>query len=154
MNNNEGMGIVAMTVARWVRGFIMLFGFYLILDGDKTAGGGFAGGIIIACAFILIVLAEGKNAVSKHVASRIGPLGAVVFLLLALFGLVKSGIFFKNYKFTGILSHYFGSGLIAVADIAIGLMLGISVFLIFSVLAGIRIEEKNGERNLIHRDGE
>ena len=52
----EGMGIIVKTVARWLKGFILLYGIYLVLYGHLTPGGGFAGGVVIACAFILLTM--------------------------------------------------------------------------------------------------
>ncbi len=59
MNNDpkEGMSLIVKTVNRWLKGFILLFGIYLVLYGHLTPGGGFPGGVVIACAFMLITLA-------------------------------------------------------------------------------------------------
>ncbi len=38
--------------------FIILFGFYIILNGHKSPGGGFQGGAILAAVFVIRYLAE------------------------------------------------------------------------------------------------
>ncbi len=55
------MSMIVKTVARWLKGPILLFGIYIVLYGHITPGGGFGGGVIIACAFILITLALGEK---------------------------------------------------------------------------------------------
>ena len=91
----EGMDLVAKSVAGWLKGFIFLFGVYLVLHSHETPGGGFAGGIIIACAFILFTLAEGQRAgmklLSKNVAAKLASAGALIFLGAAIAGNCRQG---------------------------------------------------------------
>ena len=47
-----------------IAGLIFLYGIYIILHGHLTPGGGFAGGAIIAGAFILLILAFGSSALN------------------------------------------------------------------------------------------
>ena len=85
--SRDGMGVVVHTVARWLRGFILLYGIYIILYGHVTPGGGFAGGVIIACGFVLLTLAGGQKLglsfFSKGAASTFDSIGVLIFLVLA-----------------------------------------------------------------------
>jgi multicomponent Na+:H+ antiporter subunit B len=57
----RGMTFIVKTVTRLTLGFILLYGIYIGLAGHVSPGGGFAGGVIIALAFIHIMLAFGKE---------------------------------------------------------------------------------------------
>ncbi len=69
---SAGMSMIVKTVCGWIKGFILLYGIHVILYGHLTPGGGFAGGVIAAAAFVLIMLAEGE-AVSDSKAFRGKP---------------------------------------------------------------------------------
>ena len=60
----EGMSIIVKKVTQLVAGLIFTYGIYIILHGHLTPGGGFAGGAIIAGAFILLILAFGSSALN------------------------------------------------------------------------------------------
>ena len=63
IQRQPGMSMIVRTVTRWLKGPILLFGIYIVLYGHITPGGGFGGGVIIACSFILITLALGEKMV-------------------------------------------------------------------------------------------
>jgi len=53
------MSKIVRTVANFVYGFIIIFGFYIIVHGHLTPGGGFQGGAVAASAFALILVSYG-----------------------------------------------------------------------------------------------
>ncbi len=55
---SPGMSMIVKTVTRWLKGPILLFGIYIVLYGHITPGGGFGGGVIIASAFILVMVRQ------------------------------------------------------------------------------------------------
>ena len=57
-----GMTLIVKTITRLLFGFIILYGVSIVLYGHLTPGGGFAGGVILACGFILLVLSFGRDA--------------------------------------------------------------------------------------------
>src|SRR5210317_1220274 len=87
---DAGMSMIVRTVTRWLKGPILLFGIYIVLYGHITPGGGFGGGVIIACAFILIMLAtgerNGQGVFSKSAASKLDSLGLLIFLAVGWLG--------------------------------------------------------------------
>ena len=97
----KGMSTIVKTVARWVRVFILLYGVYITITGHLTPGGGFAGGVIISCLYILLVLAYGKELALKRfprkLASSLDSIGAIIFLSVALLGFYFGGIFFIEF---------------------------------------------------------
>ena len=61
-DSGTGMSLTVKTVARWLKGPILLFGIYMVLYGHITPGGGFGGGVVIGLAFILVTLVSGERA--------------------------------------------------------------------------------------------
>ncbi len=133
----QGMTFIVKTAARLLLGVIFLFGIYITFYGHLTPGGGFAGGIILACGFILLTLAFGKNeALSKMSDSWAGlldNLGAFSFWLIAVLG-YTAGYFFINFIERTRPFRLFSSGTILINNIAIGIKVFASVFAVFLAL--------------------
>ncbi len=153
----KGMTVIVKTITRWVKVFIFLYGVYIILTGHLSPGGGFAGGVIIACSYILLTLAYGKEFALKRLGPRItaglDSGGALLFLLVALLGLGYGGVFFANFlqkRFPGREFQLVGAGIIPIANIAIGLKVGASLFLIFVTLSILRVVlDENGRQLMV-----
>ncbi len=132
--HTQGMSVIVKMVTRLTAWVIFLFGIYIVLNGHLTPGGGFAGGVIIALAFVHTVLAFGKDESSK-IATEAGAhmlegLGAIMFLAIALLGLSWSG-FFVNFLPRGIPFNLISAGTIPLSNIAISLKVGAGLFSIF-----------------------
>lgn len=151
-DNGAGMSMIVKTVTRWLKGPILLFGIYIVLYGHITPGGGFGGGVIIACAFILITLALGeKNGLdifSKALASRLDSGGLLIFLLVGWLGTYLAagwvgGYFFENFITTPEQSYFalLSAGTMPVLNIALGLKVASALFLVFTVLTALRITQ-------------
>jgi len=155
----KGMTVIVKTVTRWVKVFIFLYGVYVVLTGHLTPGGGFAGGVIIACSYILLTLAYGKEfalrRLSPRTAAGLDCGGALLFLVVALFGLGYGGVFFINFLqklFPGREFQLASSGIIPICNIAIGLKVGASLFLVFVILSVLRIVlEPDGRHSMVQR---
>jgi len=137
----KGMTLIVRTITDFVVGFIVVFGAYIVLYGHLTPGGGFAGGVIIACAFILLMLAHGKDVAFSKLGQRtahvLDSAGALTFLLIGWVGLT-AGYFFMNVFGRGEPFRLLSSGMILPANIAIAFKVGSSLFLIFAALAIFR----------------
>jgi multicomponent Na+:H+ antiporter subunit B len=96
--DDRGMTLIVKTVTRLALGFMLLYGVYIALAGHSACGGGFAGGIIVALAFVQMVLAFGKNVALRRLRSHTLRVtisaGALVFLFAAASGI--PGRFFNN----------------------------------------------------------
>jgi multicomponent Na+:H+ antiporter subunit B len=83
----SGMRLIVKTVTRLTIGIIVLYGCYLTVYGHLTIGGGVAGGVVIALAYILYVLAYGKGEAEERInedhALVALSLGSLAFLLIA-----------------------------------------------------------------------
>ena len=135
--HGHGMTVIVKTVTRLTVGLVFLYGIHIVLNGHITPGGGFAGGVIIALAFINLVLAFGKEAASNIAsdqgASMLESLGAIMFLSIALLGLGWGG-FFVNFLPEGTPFRLFSAGTIPLSNIAISMKVGAGLFGIFLVL--------------------
>ena len=143
------MSLIVKTAARICAGLILLYGIYIVIHGHVSPGGGFAGGVIIALSFVLVMLAFGKDVALKKVsaplASLFESLGAIMFLSIALAGFI-GGYFFLNF-FTkkGEPFSVFSAGIIPLCNIAISLKVSAGLFAIFVVLVVFKFtDDKSG----------
>lgn len=137
-DETSGMTSIVKTVVRFVMGIIFIFGAYVVLYGHLTPGGGFAGGVILACGFIILTLAFGKGLglakMSDTWASIFDNTGALLFLIIGLIGFT-GGYFFTNFLGKGREFELFSAGSIPLSNIAIGLKVTASVFAVFIALS-------------------
>ena len=138
----KGMTLIVKTITRLVFGFIVVYSACILLYGHITPGGGFAGGVMLACAFILLVLAFGKQAaldiLSEKASSIWDSIGALGFLGIALLGLV-TGIFFTCFIPRGTPLRLISGGTIMWSNIAIGIKVSAGLFSAFITLVVFRI---------------
>ena len=133
------MSTIVKRVTPLLTGLIFMYGIYIILHGHLTPGGGFAGGAIIAGAFILQILAFGSNALNlkKEVAGTSNTesiailLVAILALMALLFG-VK--VFFFNFLPKGTPGELLSAGVIPLYNIFIGIEVAGAILTIFLAL--------------------
>ena len=144
---NRGMTVIVQTIARLVAGMIFLYGGYIILHGHLTPGGGFAGGAIIAAAFILVSLAFGSvENVEQHrytFSSVFESLGGLAFIFIGLAGYFAGHAFLSNvWAGVGEPLGLVSAGIIPLANIAIGIKVGAGLFAVFLALGASRFVMK------------
>ncbi len=147
----KGMTVIVKTISSWVKVIIFLFGIYIILFGHLTPGGGFAGGVILASSYVLLMLAFGREFAEENLslplASKLDCVGALAFALIAIFGLFFGASFFANFLLKylpGEALHLVSAGTIPLSNIAIGVKVGASLFLI---LLSLSVTRSNTWRN-------
>ena len=133
-----GMSIVVKKVTQFVIGFIYLYGVYITAFGHMTPGGGFPGGVILACGLILVLLSFGKEIIlgkiSSHIAHLLDSGAGLAFLFIGLFGLFF-GTFFINFLSKGTPFHLKSAGFIPLLNFVIGIKVSSSIFLAVLALA-------------------
>ena len=140
----KGMSLIVKSVTRLVTAFIVIFGINLILFGHLTPGGGFPGGVVLACALILVTLAFGREYVSQFFTQLAAGIwdgvGALGFLVVGLIG-YSGGVFFTNFLHAraGEPFRLLSSGSILVSNMAIGLKVGACLFLAFMAVSVYRL---------------
>ncbi|MBN1291143.1 MAG: hypothetical protein JXB48_04820 [Candidatus Latescibacteria bacterium] len=141
----KGMTLIVKTITRLLLGFIFVFSVSIILFGHITPGGGFAGGVMLACVFILLVLAFGKKTaldiVSEKAISIWDSVGSLSFLEIALLGFF-GGFFFKDFFSKGSPLKLFSGGTILWSNISIGIKVFASLFAAFMALAIFRVRRE------------
>jgi multisubunit Na+/H+ antiporter MnhB subunit len=148
-NGAKGMTVIVKTIASWVKILIFVFGIYIVITGHLTPGGGFAGGVILASSYVLLMLAFGREFAEENLslgwASKLDCVGALLFAAVALFGLFYGAAsFFWNFihrkYLLGEPLELVSAGTILLSNIAIGLKVGASLFLVVLVLSTFRPE--------------
>ncbi|MCL0060529.1 hypothetical protein M1N87_02350 [Dehalococcoidia bacterium] len=91
--------IVIKTIARVLVPFLQLFGFYIIVHGPVSPGGGFQGGVIVGASMILLALSydlsSAETKVSHKVRIAMDSTGALLFAGIGLLGLLAGGVFLE-----------------------------------------------------------
>lgn len=101
---------------------IVLFGFYIIIHGHLSPGGGFQGGVIIASAFLLMFLAHGDDFTLNHKIVTISEaMSGAGFVLLGILGVLLANRFFGNFLPLGTTQKLFSSGVIPLIYIFVGI---------------------------------
>lgn len=139
----KGMTIIVKTVSGWVKVLIIMFGINITLTGHLSPGGGFAGGVILASAYVLLMLAFGKEYAEQNLpiplASKLESVGALLFALVAIMGVISSGSFFFNFlqhKETVVQAlDLVSAGTIPYSNLFIGIKVGASLFLVVLILS-------------------
>ena len=140
----KGMSIIVKEVTKLVAGFIFVYGIYIVFYGHVTPGGGFVGGVILACSFILLMLAFGKDFMDGVIKTKsltvCDCLGALAFLAIALVGFIGGSFFVNLWAGKGNFK-LIDAGLIPLSNIAIGVKVSAclaGVFVALSVFRGAR----------------
>jgi len=129
------MSKIVRTITNLIYGFIIIFGFYVILHGHLTPGGGFQGGAIVASAFALLLISYGglntEKLLKKDFLSILESGGLTMFVGIAFLGLgitffynflANSGGWFGNTTVIGINPGDMNTGgVIPLMNIAVGL---------------------------------
>ncbi len=141
--NTTGMTLIVKNTAKLITGFIAVFAVYIALTGHLSPGGGFAGGVILAAAAALVVLAFGRAFTAKLFTEPLCHMwdagGAVAFLVVALCGYI-GGTFFVNFvpQAPERLGHLLSGGAIPLSNLAILVKVGAGLAGAFLALSAYR----------------
>lgn len=124
---------ISRIVFRYATLLVIVYGFYVILHGSASPGGGFAGGTVLAMGFLVYFFVFGEGWRGKL---REAPMGLAVFLLGT--GAVVEGIKFLVPQEHGPSSFVpgplFGCGLVSLANFCIGTLVACSILSIIYLL--------------------
>jgi len=136
----KGMSLIVKKITQIMTPMIFMFGLYIIIHGHLTPGGGFAGGVVLAGAFILQILANGeilpKLRVEESELEFLESSAILGFLIIAAIGIIISGtsIFFGNFLQTGKVGQLISAGFIPIENIVIGAEVCAAITTIFIAL--------------------
>ncbi len=149
MKQTEGMTLIVRTVTRISVWLILLYGIYIILHGHLSPGGGFAGGVIIALAFLNVMLAYGRNFINRWV--NIGFLhdvessSAALFLAVGILGMAIGGGFLANFISHGKLYNLLSAGTIPILNIIISAKVSMGLFVVVWTLSVFHLDKGGKE---------
>ena len=104
---------------------ILVFGIYIFTHGHLTPGGGFQGGVVIASALLLVLLADVSASVNHLLLSATESLSGFFYAALGVAGLILgAGILDNRILPTGIFGTLLSAGAIPVIYSFIGLKVG------------------------------
>lgn len=135
----KGLTLIVKKVSQLMCGLIFMYGIYIITHGHLTPGGGFAGGAILAGAFILLILAFGSEVVSlrkeETSTTLTESMALLLVVILATAGLwLGSMLFFNNYMPEGEIGELISAGLIPLYNVLIGIEVAAALLTIFLAL--------------------
>ena len=116
---------------------ILLFGVYVILNGQNGPGGGFSGGAIMGAGFILFATAFGFERADRVLSRKV--LSRIVFCSLAFYSFAKGYVFFtganglENHIPRGKPGAILSGGLILPLDIAVGIVVACTMYGFYSL---------------------
>lgn len=104
---------------------IILFGVYIFLHGHLTPGGGFQGGVVIATAFLLLLLSGRVENLNHTAMALVESLSGLAFIAVALAGIVwAAGFLDPRFLPPGEFGRLFSAGAIPVIYSLVGLKVG------------------------------
>jgi multicomponent Na+:H+ antiporter subunit B len=135
----KGMTVIVKKTTQLIAGLVFLYGIYVIIHGHLTPGGGFAGGIIIAGSFILLILAFGSDVLrltKEEAGSTLYEnLAVLIVVFLAVSVLLTTGRkFFLNWIPKGTSGELVRAGILPLYTIFVGIEVAASVLTIFLAL--------------------
>ncbi len=146
------MSKIVRTAANLLFPFILVFGFYVIVHGHLTPGGGFQGGAVMATGLAMIIVAHAfervQNAFRKDLLKVVEATGLTLFLAVAVSGFVVGKPFLTNWiahaggLFGGVptaAGNLNTGGIIPLLNVFVGLeVLGALTIVILYMLAGAK----------------
>lgn len=103
---------------------LMTIGFYIIFHGHLTPGGGFQGGVILAAAFFLPLLARPGASLQHSMLSAIEGFAGASFILVGLIALVQGEAFLRPLLIQDSLGQLLSAGTLPLLYLAVGLKVG------------------------------
>lgn len=119
---------------------LLVVGLYIILHGHLTPGGGFQGGVILAAAFLLPVLARPDHRPDHGVLSLVEGLAGAAFILIGLSALFSGTPFLQPLLDKGVLGALLSAGTLPLLYLAVGLKVGAELAGLMTRLAEPEVE--------------
>jgi len=136
-SDRDGLSVIVQVVARWTLVLIVVYGLAVAFFGHLTPGGGFVGGVVIACGFVLATLAfggrAGPAAAFHRWAAALEVGGALTFLGMAALGWT-AGHFMQAFTPRGEDFTLASAPFLVVLNLAILLKVGAGLFAGFMAL--------------------
>ncbi|MEA1986689.1 MAG: hydrogen gas-evolving membrane-bound hydrogenase subunit E [Candidatus Marinimicrobia bacterium] len=125
------------TTSSFLMGLIILFGVYIFTHGHLTPGGGFQGGVIIATAFLLLILTDVNMKINHTILQVVEAFSGAFYVGIGIVGLVLM-IGFLNPEIIplGKFGYLFSAGAIPIIYSLVGLKVGAELTNILDTMRG------------------
>jgi multicomponent Na+:H+ antiporter subunit B len=130
----ESASFIFKTASQLLFPLLIVTGLYIVLHGHLTPGGGFQGGVILATAFFLPVLARPSETLGHLSLSLVEGFSGAVFIVIGLLGLLDNGAFLQPLLGKGIVGELVSAGTLPILYLAVGLKVGAELAGLLSVL--------------------
>ena len=131
--------ILVITISRIMLPFVFLYGFYIILHGDLSAGGGFQGGAILATGFLLTYFIDDERRVDLNQLLRREKL---LFLAIILTGALST--ITRGQPFTNFLSPAFPVEIRRIFFLLLNVLISLKVAMGLTAIVETFLEEGQG----------
>lgn len=123
---------ITRVVFRYVLLFILMYGFYIVMHGHLSPGGGFAGGMVLGLGVLLYFLIYGLRWRDRL---RYLPLD-IAILMIGLGSIIEGVKFLLPHKHgpVGAPGELFSAGIISVVNLGIGLLVASTILSIFYLI--------------------
>ncbi|MGB5474239.1 MAG: MnhB domain-containing protein [Gammaproteobacteria bacterium] len=117
-------GFILRTAADLLFPLLLVVGLFIIVHGHLTPGGGFQGGVILAAAFFVPLLARPGTHFDHASFAVVEGLAGATFIVIGLLGLVYGGEFLAPLLGQGEMGSLLSAGTLPLLYIAVGLKVG------------------------------
>ena len=117
-------GFILLAAADLLFPLLLVVGLFIIVHGHLTPGGGFQGGVILAAAFFLPLLARPGTHFNHPVFAVVEGLARAAFIVIGLLGLARGGEFLMPLLGQGAMGSLLSAGTLPLLYIAVGLKVG------------------------------
>lgn len=123
MRDPEG-GFILKTGADLLFPLLLVVGFYVVFHGHLSPGGGFQGGVILAAAFFLAVLARPQRELNHTGITLFEGFAGAAFIAIGLWSLLEGGTFLQPMLDKGVLGELVSAGTLPLLYLAVGMKVG------------------------------
>lgn len=110
--------------------FMLLFGFYVVINGHNSPGGGFQGGAILATAILITFFIDSEKITNLNYLIKLEKLSFIGILTISSISLFTKGALFTN--FIGSNNINLKSTFLVLLNMFIGVKVALGLVAIFS----------------------
>jgi len=114
---------------------LLVVGLYIVMHGHLTPGGGFQGGVVLAAAFFLPLLARPTETLSHTWLSVVEGMAGTAFIAIGMLALFRGEAFLAPLFDKGVFGELVSSGSLPLLYLAVGLKVGSELASLLSRLA-------------------
>lgn len=133
-NHAEEAGFILTRATDLLFPLLIVVGLYIVMHGHLTPGGGFQGGVILATAFFLPLLARPSRQLGHVTLSLVEAFAGSAFIIIGLLGLYDSGAFLSPLLDKGQFGELLSAGSLPLLYLAVGLKVGAELASLLSLL--------------------